>query len=51
MVPGSIFEQTMMGLSPKCYIPNFVVIGSLIPEKKNFEGVLPYMGMAAILVM
>ena len=33
------------------YIPNFVEIGPLVPEKKNFEGILPYMGMAAILVM
>ena len=27
------------------------VIGPLVPEKKIFEGFLPYMGMAAILVM
>ena len=26
-------------------------IGQLVPEKKNFEGFLPYMGVAAILVM
>ena len=29
----------------------FVEIGPSVPEKKNFEGFLPYMGMAAILVM
>ena len=27
------------------------VIGPLVPEKKIFEGFLPYMGMAATLVM
>ena len=26
-------------------------IGPLVPEEKNFEGFLPYMSMAAILVM
>ena len=41
----------MMGWSPGCYIPNFVEIGLPVPEKKNFKGFLPYMGMAAILVM
>ena len=49
--PRSSFEQTMMGRSPRCYIPSFVEIGPLVPEKKIFEGVLPYMDMAAILVM
>ena len=29
----------------------FVKIGPLVLEKKIFEGFLPYMGMAAILVM
>ena len=28
-----------------------VEIGPLVPEKEIFEGFLPYMGMAAILVM
>ena len=46
----SSFEQTMMGRSPQCYIPSFVEIGPSVPEK-NFEGFLPYMGVAAILVM
>ena len=41
----------MMGPSPQCYIPSFVEIGPLVPQKKIFEGFLPYMGMAAILVM
>ena len=40
-----------MGWSPQCYIPSLVEIGPLVPEKKIFEGFLPYMGVAAILVM
>ena len=48
---GSSFEQTMMGWSPRCYIPSFVEIGLLVREKKIFKGFLPYVGMAAILVM
>ena len=39
----------MMGRSPQCYIPSFVEILPPVLVKKNFEGVLPYMGMAAIL--
>ena len=35
----------------RCYIPSFVEIGPSVLEKKIFEGVLPYMGVAAILVM
>ena len=50
VTPGSSFEQTMMGWSPQCYIPSFVEIGLPVPEK-IFEGILPYMGVAAILVM
>ena len=46
--PGSSFEQIMMGWSPRCYIPRFVQIGPLVPEKKIFEGFLPYVGVAAI---
>ena len=44
----------MMGWSPGCYIPTFVEIGLPVPEKKIFKGflvILPYMGVAAILVM
>ena len=41
----------MMGWSPQCYIPSFVEIGPPVPEKKIFEGFLPYMSVAAILVM
>ena len=41
----------MMDRSSQCYIPSFVEIGPSVQEKKNFEGFLPYMGMAAILVM
>ena len=51
VTPGSSFEQTMMGWSPQCYIPSFMKIGPPVLEKKIFEGFLPYMGVAAILVM
>ena len=50
--PVSLFEQTMVDMSPQCYIPSFVEIGPPEPEKKKmFEGLLPYMGMVTILVM
>ena len=48
--PGSLFEQTVMGWSPKCYTPTLKEIGPTVPEKKIFEGFIPYMGVAAILV-
>ena len=48
---GSSFEQTMMGRSPRCYIPSFVEIRLTVPENKIFEGFLPYIVMVAILVM
>ena len=32
----------MMGRSPQYYIPGFVEIGLPVPEKKIFEGFLPY---------
>ena len=51
VVPGSSFEQTMMGWSPQCYKPSFVKIGPPVLEKKIFEGFLLYMGVVAILVM
>ena len=51
VTPRSSFEQFMMGWSPRCYIPSFVKIGQPVLEKKIFEGFLPYMGVAAILVM
>ena len=41
----------MMCRSLKCYIPSFMEIGLPVPEKKIFEGFLPYMDVAAILVM
>ena len=47
----SSFEQTMMDWSPRSYTPRFVEIGLPVPEKMIFKGFLPYMGMAAILVM
>ena len=34
----------MMGWRPQCYIPSFEEIGLPVPEKKIFEGFLPYMG-------
>ena len=40
----------MMGWSPRCYIPSFVRIGPPVQEK-IFEGFLPYMSMAAFLIM
>ena len=40
----------MMGWIPRCYIPGFVEIGLSVLEKIS-KGFLPYMGMAAILVM
>ena len=40
-----------MGWSPRCYILSFVEIGQRVTEKKIFKVFLPYMGMAAILVM
>ena len=40
-----------MGWSPKCYITSFKEIGLTVPQKKIFEGFLPYMGVAAILVV
>ena len=41
----------MMGWSPRCYTPGFVEIGLPVLEKKISKGFLPYMGVAAILVM
>ena len=35
--PRSSFIQTMMGLSPRCYIPNSIEIGPAVPEKKIFK--------------
>ena len=35
----------------RAHIPSPNAIGLLVPEKENFKGFLPYMGMAAILVM
>ena len=32
----------MIGWSPKCYISSFVEIGPTVPEKKIFDGFLPY---------
>ena len=51
VIPVSSFAQTMMGWSTRCYILIFVEIGPPVLEKKIFESFLPYMGVAAILVM
>ena len=40
----------MMGWSPRCNILSFVEIGPVVPEKV-FEGFLPCMGLATILIM
>ena len=37
VIPGSLFEQTMMGWSSQCYIPSFVEISRNILEQKIFE--------------
>ena len=34
----------MMGWSPGCYIPRFVEIGLLVPQKKIFEGLFTIYG-------
>ena len=41
----------MMDWSPGCYITSYVEICLPVPQKKIFEGFLPYMGVVAILVM
>ena len=41
----------MMSWSPRCYIPSFMEIGLLVLEKKISKWFLPYMDMAAILVI
>ena len=41
----------MMGWSPQCYIPSFVEVSPPVLEQKIFEWFLPYIGVAAILVM
>ena len=43
-------SNRFLGWSPKCYIPSFMKIGLPVLEK-IFEWFLPYMGVAAILVM
>ena len=40
-----------MGSRPQSYIPSFLEIGPPDPEKKIFEGFLPSMGVATILVI
>ena len=49
--PRVIIWTNYDGPKPQCYIPSHKVIGALVLEKKIFEAFLPYMGVAAILVM
>ena len=44
------FEQNIMDLSLRCFIPSFVEIGPLVPGENIFKVSLPYLGMVAILV-
>ena len=48
-----LFEREREGYKrfADCTVPSFMEIGLPVPEKKIFEGFLPYMGVAAILVM
>ena len=49
--PRIIIWTTYQSPSPWCYIPCLKVISLLVSEKRIcFNGLLPYMGMAAILV-
>ena len=48
---GSSFEHTMIVGSPRLYIPSFEDFGLSVPEKKTYEGILQYMGVAAIFVV
>ena len=41
---GSSIEQTMISWSHQCYMASFGEIGPPFPEKKIFEGFLPYIG-------
>ena len=41
----------MIGSSPRCYIPSYLTIGLLVRDKKIFECFVPYIGMAATLVL
>ena len=38
VTPGTSFEQTTKGWSPRCHIPSFVKISPPFLEKKIFEG-------------
>ena len=38
----------MMGWSPGCYIPSFMEIGLLVPEKKIFDGFLAHLSRRLI---
>ena len=49
--PNSSSEKITMGHSSQCYIHSLKAIIPLVPEKKIFKDYLPYMVMAAILVM
>ena len=48
---GSPLEQTVKGLSTWCYQLRIKFIDLRVLDKKVFEWFLPYIGMAAVLVM
>ena len=48
---GSSFEQIILGPSPQNYVPSFMEIDRLVPEKNFFEGILPSISMIAILII
>ena len=50
-IQGHYLNKLCWALGPWCYTPTFKAIGLLVPEKKTFEGILPYMAMAASLVL
>ena len=50
LIGDETFHFGLIILLP-CYVPSFVEICLPVPEKKIFEGFLPYIGVAAILVM
>ena len=43
-------NKTKINPSPQCYIPSFVEIGPLVPEK-IFEGFMPYGHVTTIMLL
>ena len=44
-------NNIFMGKGPPCYIPKFMEIGSLAPEKKMFKAFLPHTGHGSHMVL